>query len=645
MAGPSSIRNFCIISHIDHGKSTLADRFLEITGTVEKTKMHEQYLDRMDLERERGITIKMAPVRMVYRPAEILNSKFEITNKLQIPNSKYQTNNLEFKDSKFSYVLNLIDTPGHSDFSYEVSRALACCEGAILVVDATQGIQAQTLTNMRLAQDHRLVIIPVVNKIDLPSAQPQKVAKEIERTFKIPSQEIIFISAKTGQNVPSVLEEIVKKIPAPSGNKEKPTRALIFDSYYDSYKGVIMFVRMFDGQIAQDDKVFLMASKRVTKVLEVGYFTPDLVSAPVLSAGEIGYIITGLKEVSECRVGDTITKIESIQKFKNLLKPKVKIQPLPGYQEPQPVVFASFFTTQDKDYNLLKSSLEKLKLNDYSLSFQPISLCGLGRGLQCGFLGLLHLEIIKERLMREFGLEIIISLPSVSYKVYKTNGETLTINQASNFPDVSEIESVEEPWARLEIVTPLRYLGKIMEFLSSKRSLYKETKYINENQIILIYEIPLSEIVCPALSSSPFYDQLKSISSGYASVDYKIIGFRKGHLLRLDILLAGERSEIFSRIVCRDEAYSIGRHLVKKLKEFIPRQMFPVKIQAALGKRIIAAETLSALRKDVTAKLYGGDYTRKLKLLEKQKKGKKKMLQIGSVSIPPETVFRLIKEI
>lgn len=602
MINQKQIRNFCIISHIDHGKSTLADRLLELTGTVDKREMREQYLDMMDLEREKGITIKMQPVRMEY----------------------------QVQDSK--YILNLIDTPGHVDFAYEVSRSLAACEGAILIVDATQGIQAQTLNNIYLALEHDLKIIPVINKIDLPLAEPEKTASEIEKIFGIAKEEIIFISAKTGQNVEQILEAVIDRIPAPKNDLSKPLKALIFDSNYDKYKGVIAYVRLFDGEISKDEKIILMANKKETDVSEVGYFKPNLLKSLKLSAGEIGFIATGLKEVSECRVGDTVT-----------INGSSEVESLPGYKEPKPMIFAGIFPTENDNFNLLKSALEKLKLNDASLSFEPTTSTGLGFGFKCGFLGLLHLEIIKERLEREFGLDLIVSSPSVSYKIYKTNGKVFIINNPIEYPDPSEMKKIEEPYVKVEIITPSKYLGGLMELVNARRGIYKETKYLDDERALLVYELPLSEIVITSPSLPPFYDQLKSISSGYASMNYELIGYRESSLAKLDIFVAHEKSDAFSQIVFADSAYSIGRALVKRLKELIPKQMFAVALQAVIGNKIIARETIPALKKDVTAKLYGGDYTRKSKLLEKQRKGKKKMKNLGKVSIPTDILFKLLK--
>lgn len=589
-----SIRNFVIVAHIDHGKSTLADRFLEKTNTVPKERMREQFLDLMDLERERGITIKMQPVRMNYK----------------------------------DYTLNLIDTPGHVDFSYEVSRSLAAVEGAILIVDATQGIQAQTLANVYLAIEHNLTIIPVINKIDLPAAQPEKVAEDIEKILGLKKEDILFISAKTGKGVEGVLSEIVKKVPAPETEKEKPFRSLTFDSLYDSYKGVIAYVRVFDGEIKAGDKIKLKASGKEAEVLEVGYFAPEFKRVEKLSSGEIGYIATGLKSVKDCRVGDTIVLKQQERETKSL----------EGYQPSKPMVFAGIFPVDGTDFLPLKDALEKLELNDASLSFEADSSVGLGNGFRCGFLGLLHLEIIKERLEREYNLDIVITNPSVTYRVAKTDGKELIINNPTKLPDISVINQISEPWDKVEILTPAQYQGKIMDFIKEKRGIFKDLKYLNPERIILTYEIPLSEIIVD------FYDQLKSISSGYASLNYEFLEYRVGDLVKMDILVAGEKVDAFSQIVPKEKTFFVGRALTKKLKEIIPKALFAVSLQAAVGAKIIARETISALRKDVTAKLYGGDYTRKMKLLEKQKKGKKKMKKIGRIEIPTDAFIKILKK-
>jgi len=567
----NNIRNFCIISHIDHGKSTLADRLLELTGTVEKRKMHAQYLDMMELEQEKGITIKLQPVRMTYK----------------------------------DYILNLIDTPGHVDFSYEVSRSLAAVEGAVLLVDASQGIQAQTLANLHLAQQQNLVIIPVINKIDLLNAQIEKTFQEIKQLFGAGlTMEPILISAKDGTNIEKVLEAIIEKIPEPSGQIQKPLRALIFDSEYDTYKGVIAYVRIVDGQVKAQDKILMMASSAKTEVKEVGIFTPQLKAEEILQAGEIGYIATGLKEIEQCRVGDTITlSLETDQ------------QALAGYKEPEPMVFASFYPVEGNNFDLLKIALIKLKLNDAALQFDLESSEALGRGFRLGFLGMLHLEIISERLKREYNLNLVITTPSVSY----------------------HLDKMEEPWVKLEIILPQSYLGPLMKLLSETDSQYISTEYLSQDKILLTYNSPLREIIID------FYDQLKSVSSGYASMAYQPIGHRPAKLVKLDILIAGEKHEAFSKIVPEHKAQKEGRALVKKLKETIPSQLFSVAIQAAIGGKIIARETIRAYRKDVTGYLYGGDYTRKKKLLEKQKKGKKKMKALGKVNIPQEVFIKALK--
>jgi GTP-binding protein LepA len=563
-----NIRNFVIISHIDHGKSTLADRFLELTGTVEKRKMKPQYLDRMALERERGITIKMQPCRMTY------NLKSTIYN------------------------LNLIDTPGHVDFSYEVSRSLAAVEGAILLIDATQGIQAQTLTNLELAKKQNLKIIPVINKIDLPTADIEKTKQEIINLLKIEKQDILLISAKTGENVKEVLERIIKDIPAPK-ESDRGFRALIFDSEYDSYKGVIAYVRVINGQIERGDKTYLIQSKIKSEAIEVGYFTPDLRSDKGLKTGEIGYIATGLKNIEDCRVGDTIAVS--------------KIEPLKGYKEPQSVVFASFYPMDKDDYDLLKQTLGKLKLNDASLSFSPEPLRALGRGFKCGFLGMLHLEVISERLKRDYNLDLVITTPSV---VYKEN---------------------REPWVEIEIITPEKYLGQINKLLSSLSGEFKHTKWLTKDKIIIKFKGPLDIIL------KGFYDKLKTVSSGYASMSYKLVGYKEADLVKLDILINKESVEAFSKTIRKEDVYKEGKRIIQLLKENLPSYQWAVPIQAAVGGKIIARETKRAMRKDVIAPLYGGDYTRKKKLLEKQKKGKKKLAEFGKIAIPSEVFLKVLK--
>lgn len=568
------IRNFVIFAHIDHGKSTLADRFLEITKTVDARKMRPQYLDRMAIERERGITIKMQPVRMEWN----------------------------------NYILNLIDTPGHVDFSYEVSRSLAAVEGAILLVDATQGVQAQTLTNLELARKENLTIIPVINKIDLPTAEVEKTKHEIENLLGIKKEEIILISAKTGENVEKVLEETIKKVPSPKEDKNEDLRAIIFDSEYDAYKGVIAYVRVFDGRVKTGDSIFLMQSKTKTEALEIGFFKPELLFAKDLSQGEIGYIATGLKEIEKCRVGDTITVDAA----------RLKIQSLKGYHEPQPVVFASFYPIDSDNYDLLKDGLGKLKLNDASLSFIPESSGTLGRGFRCGFLGMLHLEIVSERLKRDYNLDLVITSPSV---VYKKSGE-----------------KTEEPWIEMEIIVPSKYVGQVNSLLSGFPGVFKDTKWLTEEKVVIFYDGPLDIIL------RGFYDKLKNVSSGYASMAYNLIGYKEADLVNLEILINHEKIEAFSKMVRKDEAYKEGKRIVDLLKESLPTYQFAVPIQASVEGRVLARETKKASRKDVTGYLYGGDVTRKKKLLEKQKKGKKKMAQIGKITIPSEVFLKILKE-
>ena len=591
-----NIRNFCIIAHIDHGKSTLADRLLEKTGTIEKRDMQEQLLDSMDIEREKGITIKLTPTRMNYT--------------------------LDGQE----YILNLIDTPGHVDFTYEVSRSLLACEGAILIVDASQGVEAQTLANAYLAIDNNLEILPVINKIDLPSARPEEVKKEIEDVVGIPALHAPCVSAKDGTNIEDVLEMIVKEFPAPNGDGEAPLKALIFDSYYDAYRGVICMIRVFDGSVKAGDKIRFMQANKEYEVVEVGYFVPKLSETAVLNAGEVGYITASIKTISDIRVGDTITSSCCPTK-----------EALPGYKEVQSVVYCGIFPIDGSRYNDLKEALLKLKLNDASLQFSPESSVALGFGFRCGFLGLLHLEIITERLEREFDLDIITTAPSVSYKVYKTNGEMLEVSNPSSLPPTVEIEKICEPMVNANIYTPPEYVGAIMELAQDKRGVYKNLQYLDKNRVRVDYKLPLGEIVYD------FFDKLKSVTKGYASFDYEIGEDEKSDLVRVDILLNGERCDALSIIVHKDKAYTRGRLITEKLKKIIPRQMFEVPIQAAIGNKIIARETLSAMRKDVLAKCYGGDISRKRKLLEKQKEGKKKMRQIGSVSIPAEAFLTILK--
>ncbi len=589
----SEIRNFSIISHINHGKSTLADRFLELTSTVSSNKMQPQFLDMMDLERERGITIRMQPVRMVYN----LNNK--------------------------RYILNLVDTPGHVDFSYEVSRSLAAVEGAILLVDASQGIQAQTLANLDLARKQNIVIIPVVNKIDLEQADVEEAVEELSKLLKVEKEDVVRISAKNGINVPQLLKIVIEKVPPPKKEKE-PFRALIFDSEYDPYKGVIAYVRIVGGEIKTGQEIFFFTAKIETEIKELGYFKPEFSPEKSLSAGEIGYIATGIKEPSKVRVGDTI-----MEKGSN-------VEALPGYDHPKPMIFASLYPENPDDFDTLKTGLLKLKLNDPSLTFEPETKEALGRGFRCGFLGTLHVEIISERLRREFNLELIISTPSVVYKVINQKKEKL-IYGAGDWPDSLQDSIAEEPWASLEVITPSRYIGRILELFKDLRGEYMETKYINPERVVLFYEIPLEEII------GNLYDKIKSVSQGYASMSYKILGFRKADLAKMEILIAGKKEEAFSRIIPKVKAYQEARKLVKKLKENLPPQQFSVALQATVNGDIIARETLKARRKDVTSSLYGGDYSRKRKLLEKQKKGKKKLKEKGKIRIPSKVFLSVFK--
>lgn len=597
-----SIRNFCIIAHIDHGKSTLADRLIEMTHTVEDRKMHAQLLDQMDLERERGITIKLQPVKMTY---------------------SFQGH---------SYLLNLIDTPGHVDFSYEVSRSLAAVEGAILLVDATQGIQAQTIANLYLAIEQDIVIIPVINKIDMPNAMIEEVEKEIVDLIGCKQEEIIKISAKTGLNVEQVLERIITDIPSPQGKSEMPARALIFDSYFDNYKGVVAQIRVVDGKFQVGDKIAFLGSKSVSEILELGYIMPALQSRDVINTGEIGYIATGLKEVQNCRTGDTITNLP------NALEGEELVEPLPGYKEVNPVVFASIYPIEGDDYPALRDALEKLKLNDASLSFEPESSRALGRGFRCGFLGMLHLEIVSERLTREYDMNLVITTPSVVYQIVTTDGLEHLIYSPADLPEPNFLEKILEPWAKLEIVLPESNIGFVMQLAESARANYQSTSYLSKDRVILVYEAPLINIIVD------FYNNLKSVSSGFASMSYEPIGFREEDLVKMDILVAEEKVEAFARIVTRKEAFSAGKQIVDKLKDVIPKQNFAIALQAAIAGKIIARETIKPFRKDVTAKLYGGDVSRKKKLLEKQKKGKKKMKSIGRVEIPQEAFLSILKK-
>jgi len=594
-----NVRNFCIIAHIDHGKSTLADRLLEITKTVEMRKMKEQLLDQMDLERERGITIKLQPVRMNY------------------------------SSGGQEYILNLIDTPGHIDFNYEVSRSLAAVEGAILLVDATKGVQAQTLSNLYLAIEQGLEIIPAVNKIDLPNANIEKTKKEIVHILGCQEDEILEVSGKSGIGVKKLLEKVIEKIPYPKGEGKNPLKALIFDSKYDTYKGVVAYVRIFDGEVKAEDKIFMMAGKAESGVVEVGYLKPDLKKCQKLIAGDIGYVATGFKSVEHCRVGDTITLENKIS----------EVQALPGYKKVIPMVYASFYPIEGDDYNFMRDALDKLKLNDAAFTFEPESNQALGRGFRCGFLGMLHLEIIQSRLEREFEISPTITTPSVIYEIKLVGQkEKIKIYSATELPDPSSIEEIFEPYVKLNIVSPGAYLGSIMEVMKNTRANYKNTEYINSERMVLEFECPLTDVIIN------LHDDLKSASSGYASMNYEITEYKPYDLAKLDILVAGERIEAFSRIIPREKAFSEGKKTVEKLKESIPKQNFQIALQASIGAKIIARETIKAFRKDVTSKLYGGDVTRKRKLLEKQKKGKKKMKNIGKVSIPSEAFLAVLKK-
>lgn len=592
----SKIRNFCIIAHIDHGKSTLADRLIESTDTVSHRDMEEQLLDNMDIERERGITIKLQTCRMFY------NYKGE------------------------EYMLNLIDTPGHVDFTYEVSRSLAACEGALLVVDATQGIEAQTLTNVYLALDHDLEILPVINKIDLQSANPDGCKAEIEDVIGLPADNAPLISAKEGIGIPELLERIVTDLPCPKGSRDEPFRALIFDSFYDNYKGAISMVRVGDGRIKAGDVIKMASSGKTFDVTEVGVFTPAATPVDELYAGMVGYIAASIKNVKDTAVGDTITLRDN--PTKNIYE---------GYKKITPMVFAGIYPADGSKYNDLKDALEKLQLNDASLMFEPEVSTALGFGYRCGFLGLLHMEIIEERLEREFDLDLVTTAPSVNYKVKLTNGEELTVSNPTHLPAPDRIEYMEEPVVKAEIYTPPEYVGAIMELCQDKRGVYKELAYLDSSRSKLVYEIPLNEIIYD------FFDALKSRTRGYASLDYEIIGYKKSDLVKLDMLLNGEMCDALSTIVHRDRAYARGRQIAEKLKEAIPRQQFEIPVQACIGGKVIARETVKAVRKDVLAKCYGGDITRKKKLLEKQKEGKKRMRQVGSVSVPSEAFMSILK--
>lgn len=594
----SKIRNFCIIAHIDHGKSTLADRIIEKTGLLTEREMQSQVLDNMELERERGITIKSQAVRIVYKA----------------------------NDGE-EYIFNLIDTPGHVDFNYEVSRSLAACDGAILVVDAAQGIEAQTLANVYLALDHDLDVLPVINKIDLPSADPQRVINEIEDVIGLEAQDAPQISAKTGQNIEDVLEQIVKKIPAPKGDAEAPLKALIFDSVYDSYKGVIVFCRLMDGRIKKGTKVRMMATGFTAEVVEAGYFGAGrFIPCEELAAGMVGYFTASIKNVRDTRVGDTVTE-----------DGRPCSEALPGYKKVQPMVYCGLYPADGAKYGDLRDALEKLQLNDASLFYEPETSVALGFGFRCGFLGLLHLEIIQERLEREYNLDLVTTAPSVIYKVYKTNGEVIDLTNPTNLPDPSEIDYMEEPMVNAEIMVTTEYIGAIMELCQERRGQYIGMDYMEETRALLKYKLPLNEIIYD------FFDALKSRSRGYASLDYELCGYERSELVKLDILVNREEVDALSFIVHADTAYERGRKMCEKLKEEIPRQLFEIPIQAAIGSKIIARETVKAMRKDVLAKCYGGDITRKKKLLEKQKEGKKRMRQIGNVEIPQKAFMSVLK--
>lgn len=590
------IRNFCIVAHIDHGKSTLADRIMELTGQVSEREMKDQLLDSMDIERERGITIKLTPVRMFYK----------------------------YKGEE--YTLNLIDTPGHVDFTYEVSRSLAACEGAILIVDATQGVEAQTLTNVYLAIDNDLEIIPVINKIDLPSANPDEVKKEIEDVIGLDASEAPLVSAKEGINIKDVIEQVIEKLPAPSGDESAPLKALIFDSMYDNYKGAICNIRIKEGSVKAGDRIRFMSNGKEFDVTEVGVFAPSMFPVKELLAGDVGYLCASIKNVKDTSVGDTIT---------NALNPAK--EPLKGYKKVHPMVFAGVYPADGSKYNDLRDALEKLNLNDAALIFEPETSSALGFGFRCGFLGLLHMEIIEERLEREFDLDLITTAPSVSYVVNKTNGEKIVVDNPSHLPPISEIESIEEPIVKAFIYTPPEYVGAIMELCQDKRGIFIDLTYVDTGRVKIEYRIPLSEIVYD------FFDNLKSRTRGYASLDYELDGYEPNDLVKLDFLLNGDVCDALSLIVHREKSYARGRMIAEKLKDVIPRQMFEIPIQAAIGSKIIARETVKALRKDVLAKCYGGDITRKKKLLEKQKEGKKKMRQIGNVQIPSEAFMSILK--
>ena len=593
----NKIRNFSIIAHIEHGKSTLADRLIEYTGTLTKREMEAQILDSMDLERERGITIKAQAVR-----------------------SSYKAKNGE------EYMLNFIDTPGHVDFTYEVSRALAACEGALLVIDATQGIEAQTLANVYLALDNDLEIIPVINKVDLPSADPDRVKHEIEEVIGIDASEAVLTSAKTGLGIEDVLEAIVAKVPAPSGISDSPLKALVFDSKFDAYKGVVLYVRVIDGRIKPGMKIKMMATNAEFEVTEVGVFKPNLVNVDSLEVGQVGFFAAAIKNVKDARVGDTVTDANN-----------PAAEALPGYRKATPMVFCGLYPVENSDYDNLRDALEKLQLNDASLVFEPETSVALGFGFRCGFLGLLHMDVIKERLEREYNLTLITTAPNVIYQVFRTNGDVELVDNPSNFPDPTVIDHVEEPYVNATIIVPKDYVGAVMELSQEKRGEYENMTYLDETRVMIHYALPLSEIIYD------YFDRLKSVTRGYASLDYELAGYRASSLVKVDILLNGEPVDALSAIVHREKAVSRGRQLVEKLRSLIPRQMFEIPVQAAIGNKVIARENVRAMRKDVLAKCYGGDISRKRKLLEKQKEGKKRMKQVGSVELPQEAFMAILK--